>query len=144
MTIENRIANFKSYFCPFGYLDIKKAIEITLEIGEHENWLFDILETRADDLDMKITYLDLCGEVYEQILQEACNQISDLTDYDFLNDFKGSGEIYTSYNYLCSSYNYGEEAKAELTKILKKKKIKKTDLDKKTVWFLEQLEINLK
>jgi len=50
-------------------------------------------------------------------LEATCN-IGDevwLSEYDFINDFSGNGsEIYTHSNFMCSSYDYSDNALKEL------------------------------
>ena len=51
----------------------------------------------------------------DHILQMARNHIEEITGYDFINDFSGSGtEIYTHSNFMCSSYDYSSNAIEEL------------------------------
>ncbi len=73
----------------------------------------------------------------------ARNYIDEVTGYDFLNDFSGSGsEIYTFGNYLCSSYDWSDEAREELKpKVIPfQKELMK---NKWCRYFLSELEIGV-
>lgn len=64
----------------------------------------------------KITDVDICYIAYDHVLQMARNKISEVLDYDFMNDGPG---IDTCGNYCCTSYDYTEEAINELREKLK-------------------------
>ncbi len=45
----------------------------------------------------------------------ARNNIEEITNYDFINDYSGSSsEIYTYGNFMCSQYDWSEDALDEL------------------------------
>ncbi len=128
-------------FCPFGYLDLKAAITAALEAGKTSNYVYEQTHEFANSCDMQIDECDPVYCVYESLMQEARNEIEDLINYDFLNDFSGdSGEIYVFGNFLDTHY-FGEEGKAELKAKLQEAKIKMEDLSESTQWFLYNCQI---
>lgn len=144
MTIENQIENFRSNFCPYGYTDIKRAIEIANEVGEDENWLFEMMEQVSEECETPLNKIDPVWLAYDVIMQESRNEIDNLTNFDLCNDMPSGSGIEVYGNYYCTCYDYRGDAIQLLTKKLKVKKIKKADLSLKVQWFLEQLEIKIK
>lgn len=50
--------------------------------------------------------IDPVAAIMEHALQMARNDIEEITGYDFMNDFAGTGsEVYTAGNYMCSSFD---------------------------------------
>ena len=111
----NDTQELQLYFCPYGYLDIKAACDIGDSVWLYERDLFEIIEDYREVCGYPDhSQIDPVATVLEHILQMARNEISEVTWYDFLNDFSGSGtEIYTHGNYMCSSYDSSEEATEE-------------------------------
>jgi len=70
----------------------------------------------------------------------ARNKIDDVTKYDFINDYSGTGEIYTYGNYMCSSYDYSDEFREEL-KEKTKPYMKELREDKWCSYIFSELEI---
>ena len=137
--IERAVIEAQREFCNFGYLDIQTAVVVALEVGEQPSWVYEQMEEFADSCGVKISDCDPVATVYDSVLQTAGAEIEELTGFNLCNDAK-HGEIYVAGNFCCTSFDYKEEAKAELAE--KVKGLDFTDLSKKTQWFLEQLEIN--
>lgn len=137
--LSKQIQNFQSNFCPYGYLDIERCVNIANQVEENEDWVFGIIEEFKDSICAE-DYLNIdpvyC--VYDSILQTARNEIEELTNVDILNDFENSLDCIYS-NYLDTSYNASQDAVEELKKLLKKHKIKTKDLNVKTQWFIEEI-----
>lgn len=128
-------------FCPFGYLDLKAATTAALEAGKTSGYVYEQTHEFADSCDTQIDKCDPVACVYGSILQEARNEIEELINYDFLNDFSGNGEeIYVFGNFLDTHY-FGEEGKDELRAKLQEAKIKMDDLSESTQWFLYNCQI---
>lgn len=84
-----------------------------LDLSEYE--LFEIIDGAREGMGhLSYEGMDPVYSVMEHILQMARSHIEGITGYDFLNDFSGSTEIYTYGNYMCSSYDYSDEAIGEL------------------------------
>lgn len=135
--ITDRVAEL---FCPYGFLDIKRACEVAIAVDENENWVFEQIDNFSKDCATPYDKIDPVYCVYDSILQEARNEISNLTNFDLCNDMK-SGEIYTYGNFMCTSYDFYEEAREQLRQVLKDHRIKQRFLSKKTQWFLINIEI---
>lgn len=114
------IQEFQSYFCSWGDLDVQGAVEIIKEHNLNMEEIQEQIESFCEDCDVKLNDIDVVYQVYEHILQMARNEISSILNYDFINDYQKEGGIYTYDNYVCSSYDYDEEAIEELTDKLSK------------------------
>lgn len=143
--ITQEIEKFQNLCCPFGSLDIKRAIEIFNQAGLRAEDLFEECETFAEETETDFKTLDVCYVAYDYILQMARNKISEVLSYDFCNDCKNR-EIYTYGNFCCSNYDYSEEAKKELENNLKEAtEEQKTELKKDDCFntFIDEMGIIL-
>lgn len=141
--IDEMIKDFYSSIVSYGYLDVKRAIEIYNEVGKSGDDLAEDVRRWAEDTGTDLNEMDVCFIAYETILQEARNKIQEVLEFDFLNEGKGTG-IYTYGNYICSSYDNTEDLKNYILKKLKKaSKEQKQELheDKITEWFLNEIEV---
>lgn len=139
--MKNDVHELQFYFCPFGYLDMQAAYQIWVQVGINDRAIFDIIDDFRESVwEETFNNIDPVWCVLEHVLEQARTVISDTVDYDFINDFSGRGEIYTHWNYLCSSFDYSDDAREELShkvapclnKLLK---------DKFCGYFLRELEI---
>lgn len=114
--MNNEVRELQQHFCPFGYLDLQQACKIWDQVWLYESDLFEIIDDFRESCGFwDFEKLDPVYCILEHILQMARNQIEELTGYDFMNDFSGSwSEIYTYGNFMCSSFDYSEDARAEL------------------------------
>lgn len=147
--ISEGINSFYHHLSPFGSLDIYRAIKIIIETRTEDDKFYagsilaEIVEDWEDSTgenfaDNKNTG-DVVALVYEDILQYTREKIIDLTGYDFINDFTGSGSgIYVYGNYIGTNYDFSDDAIDEL-------KIKIKDIhdelkaDIKVDWFLDSI-----
>ncbi|MGL5113630.1 MAG: hypothetical protein ACRC6O_13440 [Flavobacterium sp.] len=142
--LNNQISELQALFCPYGWLDLQAALTTALEVEEDADWIHEQITQFQNDCGGSLEDIDPVYIVYDAILQEARNDISDLIDYDFLNDFSGSGlTIEVAGNFMATSFDYSQEAIAELTQKLLDARITMDELSTKTKWFLEQLEIKI-
>ena len=137
--INYHFDRFAANLIPFGSLDIRTAVKTALEVGEDGDWAAEQIREFADSCDTKIENCDPVYCVYDTILQEARNEIDDLTGFDFCND---DAEIYTAGNYIGTSYDWSDEAPEKIKDKLIDNKIEFNNLSIKTKWFLEQIEAN--
>lgn len=138
---KQEINEATSTFCPFGYLDIQTATNAALQAGKGVNFVYDSVSEFADSCGVKIEDCDPVYCVMDSILQEARNEICEITNFDISNDCT-NGEIYTAGNFMCTSYDYTETAKEELINALSEKSVIIKDLNNATKYFLSQIEIN--
>lgn len=144
---QNRIADceiqsFYSAVVPYGSIDVRAAIDFCLKVDLDGNDLADLVTEFCDDTGSKITDVDICYIAYDHVLQRARNKISEVLDYDFMNDGPGHIDVYG--NYMCTSYDYTEDAVEEL-----REKIKAATEDQKeelrenkfVVCFLQEIDI---
>ena len=144
----NSVEELLLYISPFGYLDLEKACAIGDSV-----WLFegDIAEIIHECIySWGTTSFDRIDPVYcvlEHILENARAVIEDNTGYDFINDYTGpSSEIYTYWNYMCSSYDYSQGALEALFGVLKRletDELRTIQKDKYCAYFLKELGIEL-
>ena len=128
-------------FCPFGYLDLKAATIAVLEAGKTSDYIYEKTYEFASSCGIQINKCDPVACVFDSLMHEARNEIEELINYDFLNDFSGNGEeIYVFGNSLDTHY-FGEEGKDELKAKLQEAKIKLEDLSEVTQWFLHNCQI---
>lgn len=137
--IDYAYDDFTNSLIPFGSMDIRMAVETALEVGENGDWAAECVSEFADSCGMQISDCDPCYCVYDAILQEARNEISDLIEFDFLNN---GAEIDTYGNYCCTQYDYKEESAGTIKQKLIDAEIVFSDLSEKTQWFLSQIEAN--
>ena len=117
--LDYEIKCFQDALIPFGYLDIKAAIETAIEGGHDGDWLAEQIEEFMDSCGInRLSEIDPNYIAYDSLLQEARNDIEKLTDIDILNDVKEEVNVYG--NFMCTSLDHSEEAKEELEKILRK------------------------
>ncbi len=115
--INREINDFNSSMTNFGSGDIASAVEKGDELGLSGREVADLAREFADDTETNIEDVDPVATVYEHELQNARNKISEVLDYDFINDFEGDGsEIYTAGNFLATSFDYSQDAHDELEK----------------------------
>lgn len=138
---DNQINDFLCSFVPFGWLDMRAAVEHALNAGKDAEWAAEQVTEFADQVGVKIDECDPVYCVMDSILQAARGEIESLTGYDFLNDME-SGSIDTYGNFMCTDYDYTEDAKEELLGVLAKHSVVIEDMEEITQYFLYCLEID--
>ncbi len=137
--LKNQISDFRDSFCPYGYLDVKRAVEVALEIGENAGWAFGEVERFADECGMKLADVDPCYVVFDAVLQRARREIEDLTGFDIQND----ASFETHGNYCASCYDWRTDDLEELTERLRSYMDRLEDLEDVTKYWLAQVDINI-
>jgi len=147
MTVtDSQIAEFHNALTSYGYADVKTAIEKFDEVGLSAQELSDEVREFAESTGTSIDKIDVCYVAYDHILQMARNKLDEILDFDISNDIKDGTEFYTAGNYMCTSYDYSEEAKEQLEEKLKNtSQGQMEDLleDKFIKVFLEDVEIDI-
>ena len=128
--------NFTNYLIPFGSSDIRKAVEIALEVGESGEWAAEQVQEFAESCGVNIDKCDPVSCVYDAILQEARTEIEEKTNFDFCND---GTDIWTSGNYVAPSYDWSNDSPEIIKEKLQENDIIFESLSLKTQWFLEQI-----
>jgi hypothetical protein len=136
--LDREVENFRSQFCPYGYLDIKRAVQEAIEIGEDGDWAFEQLEEFAESCGMKITDLDPCYVVMDAILQLARNEIDELTGFDLQN----GANFYTAGNFCASTYDWNSDDPQALTDALAENRDALDSLSDATRYWLSQVDID--
>jgi hypothetical protein len=130
---------FTNYLIPFGSMDIRRAVEVALEVDEDGEWAAKQAEQFAEDIGTNIKDCDPVSSVYDTILQEARNEIDNLIGFDFCND---GADVYTAGNFCATSYDWSDNAPEKIKDKLIENEIDFNDLSIKTQWFLNQIEAN--
>ena len=103
MSIEKMLEDFWASYCPYGSLDIRAALKAADEVGQDSDWVIDLIEEFAESCGMKKDDLDIVYVVYDQILQEARQEIEELVGIDICDGIDTVG------NYLATSYDCTQE-----------------------------------
>ena len=138
-TISREYDNFTSAMVTFGSMDIRRAVTVACEVEEDGDWVAEVVQEQAEQLEMNVNDLDIVSEVYNQILQESRNEIDDLIDFDFCND---GADIYVTGNYCATSYDWSDNANETIKERLIENGIDFEDLSVKCQWFLTEIEAN--
>ena len=129
--------DFTYSLIPFGSADIRALIVTAINAGKDGDWCAEQIEEFTESTGIsKLSDIDPNYVIYDSLLQEARNEIDELTDIDILNDL--SEEVYVSGNYMCTTLDYSEEAKEELLNVLKE--IKEEDLTDAIKWLISELD----
>jgi len=137
--IDYHYNQFTANILPFGSMDIRIAIQTALEVGEDGYWVAETVREFTESCEVKIEDCDVVCCVYDTILQEARNEIDNLTNFDFVND---DAEISTYGNYCATSYDWSGNANEVIRDKLIENNIIFADLSVKTQWFLNEIEVN--
>ena len=137
--LKTEIEDFKAMFCPYGYLDIEKAVSEALGAGKDVDWAFEQLEEFAESCGMKITDLDPCYVVMDSILQIARNEIEEITGFDLQND----ASFETHGNFCASSYDWRSDDIDSLSEALRGNSDAMDNLSDTTRYWLSQVEIDV-
>lgn len=133
------IGEFREAFCPYGYLDIKMAVEAALASGHDGIWVFELIEAFSEECCIKIADIDPCYVVLDAIMQDARHEIDRLIGFDITND--ASFEVYG--NYMCSGYDWKNGDIDALKEALKEYDVYSGDLSDATVYWLGMVEVDL-
>lgn len=136
--INYQFDNFTNYLIPFGSMDIRSAVTTSMEAGFNGKWAGEQVEEFMEQTEVALTDIDPCYCVYQSILEIARAEIEEITDHDFVND---QPEICTYGNFMCTSYDYEQEAIDRLIEVLQENNIKEDDFSEATIWFLNEVNI---
>jgi len=147
---QDRIAeletqSFYRRLMPYGSADVRAAIDFFIDAGLDGDDLADQVNEFSEDTGTKIAEVDICYVAYDHILQMARNKISEVLGYDFQNDLETGTEFYTYGNFMCTTYDYSEEARKDLTERLEAATDEQKDElrdDKFVVCFLRRVDID--
>ena len=127
--IEKQVNSFIANLNPFGWLDIKAAIEILRNMNyiNPDDVLTEALENWKDSTGINDnSKIDITYLAYDWINQEVRNLISQYLNFDIQND----ADFEVHGNYMCSSFDFSDEDKEKLIQVLKKEyKEDKDNLD---------------
>lgn len=135
MNTENLIADLQASFCPFGYRDVERAATVIEEAGFYNSDLVEAIESFCEDTDTKLSSIDPVYCAYDFIFQTVRSEIEEKTGKDVLNDTDKQIDVHG--NYMCSSFDYTEEAKGEFMDIVNR--IEPKDRSVALNWIIEEL-----
>ncbi len=147
MTItDSQIADFHNSLSNYGYMDVNTAIEKFQQVKLVGSDLADEVRDYAESTGTQMDKVDVCYVAYDHILQMARNKLSEVLDFDIVNDIEDGAEFYTYGNDMCTSFDYSEEAIEQLTQKLKNTTPEQLEECLKDVFvkvFLEDVEIDM-
>jgi hypothetical protein len=136
---EQEIDRAMAEFCPFAYLDIKRALEVISEAekeNEHDN-LYEICKDFAESCDIKIEDIDPVAQVYDYYHQIARTDIENKTGKDICNDAPYS-EVNIAGNYLATLFDKIEEPTNALIALIET--IPEDERSNAIKWLLSELK----
>jgi predicted DNA-binding protein len=128
------IEEFKSYFIPWGSMDVGTAIETYRKAGKTDMELVDAIESYINETGVKLDTVDVCYVAYDTLHQEARTDIEEATGKDILNDDPYS-DVVVYGNFLCTAFDGKDEA-MEATKKLIDTMEEKSEV---VLWYYNQL-----
>lgn len=144
--VERESGRFLEGLTDYGSSDIATAVETFLKVGLNGSELADQIREFSEDTGSPLDKIDICYVACDYILQMARNKISEVIDFDIVNDIKGGTEFYTSGNYMCTSFDYSSEAKEQLIEKLKEStqdQLEELKEDVFVMYLLESTEIDM-
>ena len=114
--LESEIRAFNAAIVPFESMDIEIAIEVAEAGGHNGDWVAEEVKNYTEDVGTPLDQVDLVYVVYDALLQEARNDISETTGVDILNDLDPSMEVYKDYSSSCIDFT--DEARTKLLEII--------------------------
>ena len=135
---SKEIEEFKSYFIPWGSLDVGTAMETYRKAGKTDIELVDAIESYMNETGAKINTIDVCYVAYDTLQQEARTEIENATGKDISNDDPYSS-VNVSGNYMCTQFD-GKTEDYEATKKLIETMKEKSEV---VLWYYNQIKLNL-
>lgn len=136
--LEREVEYFNAALIPFGSADIRTAVETALEAGKDGQWAAEQITEYMDSTGTKIDDIDPVYCVFDSLLQEARNDIDNLTGKDILNDTRD--QVYVAGNYMCTSMDYSTSAQQELAEIMHT--IDKDDYTDAMTWLWNECDLD--
>ena len=136
--LDYEIKDFMYRILPFGYADIKAAVQAAMEGGHDGEWAADQITEYMKETDLSLSDIDPVAVVYEALLEEARNDITQLNGADILSDT--SEQVYVAGNFVCTSLDYSTGARSELVEILAT--ISAENYTEAINWFISELDIS--
>ena len=138
MTNKNKINDLQLMFCPFGYLDLKRCVDIANEINKDNDWIFEQIEDLSNECEIRLDKIDPVAACLDAILQTASYELSKLIKIDLTDNENFYAVVYG--NYSNSRFCIENGGKKKILAKLKKVKISIEDLNLETQYFLDNIE----
>lgn len=134
--MEKHILDFYRTVLPYGSIDLDRAINIALEVGEDGSFLGESVSNYNNGLD-----IDVVCCIYDTIFNNFVKkEILDVLDID-LDDYP----IYVYGNYCATSFDDYDSTKEIIES--KIKEIKENDgyleFSEKVLWFFNEIDVTL-
>ena len=133
---ESLVTDFQVSFCPFGYLDIERAVTVFHEVDLTPDDLVEAVSEFCDSTEVDQSAVDVVYVAYDKIFQDVRYEVEEATGKDILNDTKKQINVYG--NYMCSQFDFSKEAKEEFLEIVSE--IPEEDRSIKLKWMLSEIE----
>ena len=113
---ENEINTFYREISGYGYLDVKTAVNVFLEVGLNGYALAEEVLRFSEETGTELQNIDVCYIAFDYILQQARNKIDEVLNYDFINDYEGIGTVIHTYGKYGYFIRFQRRSKARATK----------------------------
>ena len=126
--------------CPWGSLDVWHMVKNAESCDISMNELSDILQEQAENWGINLydSQTDVNALLNDYILNQARNDIEELTGIDILNDF----DVYFFANYLDCPLQYSTECQEAIEQAIKEKQLTRNDFDNYALYVLDEMYIN--
>lgn len=129
--------------CPWGSSDVWHMIKTAEEVNLSMYELAEILQEQAENWDINLyndnPTTDVNALLNDYILNQARNNIEELTGIDIVNDF----DVYFFQNYLDCPLRYSAECQEAIEEAIKEKELKKSDFDVYSLYVLDEMCISI-
>ena len=126
--------------CPWGSLDVWHMVKNAESCDISMNELSDILQEQAEawGINLYDGQTDVNALLNDYILNQARNDIEELTGIDILNDY----DVHFFANYLDCPLQYSTECQEAIEQVIKEKQLTRDDFDNYALYVLDEMYIN--
>jgi len=128
--------------CPWGSLDVWHMIKTAEAVDMDMYTLAEVLQNQAEQWDINLysdnPTTDINALLNDYILNQARQDIEDLTGIDIINDY----DVYFFANYLDCPLQYTDEAKKAIETAIKEKQLKKDNFNNYSLYIFDEMYIN--
>ena len=128
--------------CPWGSLDVWHMIKTAEAVDMDMYTLAEVLQDQAEQWGINLysdnPTTDVNALLNDYILNQARQDIEDLTDIDIVNDH----DVYFFQNYLDCPLQYSTEAQEAIEHAIKEKELTRDDFDTYSQYVLDEMNVS--
>ena len=129
--------------CPWGSSDVWNMIKTAEAVDLNMYELAEILQEQAENWGINLfndsPTTDVNALLNDYILNQARNDIEELTGIDIVNDY----DVYFFQNYLDCPLRYSTECKEAIEEAINEKELKKSDFDVYSLYVFDEMCISI-